>query len=517
MKNKNFYPTPESLICKMISKIEGYPRAVLEPSAGKGDIIKAVKSRFNHNHKVSAIEIDQMLQATLRGNGYNLLDSDFLEYSGPDKFDLIIANPPFDNGDKHLLKAIDIMYRGQIIFLLNAETLKNQCTNTRKLLSRKLTELNAEIEFIDGAFNDAERPTGVQVALINIIIKKDIAEDLFDGCTDKAAPINADIEGPKELSKGKDIEEMVLDYNLTVAKCTQVIMDYFKNYPRCGKYLSLTPKNDSYSDDLTGKVQTLVNDTVQTIRRDYWRKVLSLDAVHKRLTTAKSAEFTSQLDKQSFMDFTSSNIRQFVINLIGGYEQTLVDAVMALFDRFTGYSWHEGPTEKNIHYFDGWKTNSAFKIRSKVIIPVRSSYGPTFNDDWNGEWKLNYSAADVLDDIDKVMNYFDGLSHYQPISTALTGAFAVGESRKIVSTYFTLTAYKKGTLHLTFNDDDILRRFNVVACRGKGWLPGDYGAKGYAELTHDEKQTVNSFEGQASYTEKRQTALFATNMTAITN
>ena len=26
-------------------------------------------------------------------------------------------NPPFDNGDKHLLKAIDIMYNGQIVCL----------------------------------------------------------------------------------------------------------------------------------------------------------------------------------------------------------------------------------------------------------------------------------------------------------------------------------------------------------------------------------------------------------------
>lgn len=37
--NDNFYPTPDSLITKMIGKSQGDPQRILEPSAGKGDII----------------------------------------------------------------------------------------------------------------------------------------------------------------------------------------------------------------------------------------------------------------------------------------------------------------------------------------------------------------------------------------------------------------------------------------------------------------------------------------------
>lgn len=191
LNNKSFYPTPASLVQKMVYKIKGHPSKVLEPSAGKGDLVEGVSDRwkYNHGHKpeICAIEIDPVLQATLRGNGHKLIDTDFLAYTGPDKFDLIIMNPPFDDGDKHLLKALDIMYRGQIICLLNAETLRNPFSNERKLLVRRLEEAGAEIEYIKNAFISAERKTDVEVALINIIIDRKVEDDLFADCDDHGA------------------------------------------------------------------------------------------------------------------------------------------------------------------------------------------------------------------------------------------------------------------------------------------------------------------------------------------
>lgn len=143
--NADYYPTPLRLINRMLQKIKGSPRRILEPSAGKGSIIDALKEK-NHYNKIYAIESDPELRALLRGKNIDLLDSDFLDYAGTDKFDLIIGNAPFSADDKHLLKAIDILYRGQIIFLVNAETLRNPCTATRKMLASKLSSLGAEID-----------------------------------------------------------------------------------------------------------------------------------------------------------------------------------------------------------------------------------------------------------------------------------------------------------------------------------------------------------------------------------
>ena len=190
----------------------------------------------------------------------------------------------------------------------------------------------------------------------------------------------------------------------------------------------------------------------------------------------------------------------------------MTEAVLSLFDKFTyEHAWDgRNPTEKNIHYFNGWKTNDAFKVGKKVIFPVYGGYGAgPFVDGYSGKWELAWGAHDVLRDIDVVMSYFDGMNkNYYSICEALEYAFKMGESRKIESTYFTLTAYKKGTLHLTFNDEGILRRFNVVACRGKGWLPQDYGRKPFKELPHDEMAVAESFEGRESYNENLNQPLF---------
>jgi hypothetical protein len=514
--NKSFYPTPSRLAGKMIGKIRGNPGRVLDPSAGKGDLIEYLEKRYQYDRQrleVYAIEIDGELQATLRGKSIKVIDTDFLAFAGLDKFDLIIANPPFDEGDKHLLKAIDIMYRGQIIFLLNAETIKNPRTNIRKDLAKKLKELNAEIEYIKDAFLDAERQTNVEVALVNINIEKNVEDDLFAGADDKTEATNPEIEEDYELTTRRAIEDLVAEYNQVIQIGVDTIVGYFRNYKKIGKYIGLNKEADkdcSNDCDMTSRMQNHVNEMLAAVRTNFWRRTLDLKEVTKRLTSKKREEFEHQVKNRCDMDFTASNIRQFVLNLIGGHEKTLTDAVLDIFDEFTKrHCCSDGLYDENIHYFNGWKTNKAFKVNKRVVIPVYASYGHPFIG-WSGGWKLDWGAASKLHDIDTVMNYFDGMQDgYLSMAQAIEAAFERGQSSKIRSTYFTITAYKKGTVHLAFNDEDILRRFNVAACKGKEWLPHDYGTKSYSNMNAEEKEIVTDFEGVLSYSANLNKPLFA--------
>jgi len=526
---KTFYPTPPKLAARMVKKIHldkdvtPYDIKILEPSAGKGDLIRALNQDrydgFSGNgtyRYISAIEIDPDLRATLIGKGIRVIDQDFLAFSGPDKFDLIIANPPFDEGDKHLLKAIEILYRGQIIFLLNADTIRNPYTNTRKDLVRKLEELHADIEYIKGAFVDAERPTGVEVALVDIMVERKVEDDLFKGCDDKADDPEVSFEEKYEVSNGKKIAEMVAEYNEIIGIGTETIVAYYRNYRKIGGYIGLNREVDKYHKtgrDLTGTMQMQLNNLLVACRTRFWRKTLDLPEVMNRLTEAKKKEFEYHVEKHCDMDFTENNIRTFILNLINGYEKTLMEAVVDLFDRFTRkHSWdRDNPDEQNIHYFNGWKTNKAFKVNKKVIIPIHAGgYGGTPFTGYSGQWELHYSVPSELADIDKVMNYFDGMRGcYCSIAEAIDASFKRGEGNtKIESTYFTINAYKKGTVHLTFNDEDILRRFNVAACVGKNWLPCDYGWKPYQDLAPEEQVVAESFEGHRSYNDHLRQPLF---------
>jgi trans-aconitate methyltransferase len=69
---------------------------LLEPSAGNGNIIKQVHVRKPHL-PVTAIEVDTAGLAYLHGmSNVKVINQDFLEYPIENKFDRIIANPPFD-------------------------------------------------------------------------------------------------------------------------------------------------------------------------------------------------------------------------------------------------------------------------------------------------------------------------------------------------------------------------------------------------------------------------------------
>ena len=87
-------------------------------------------------------------------------------------FDLIIANFPFSNWVKHFLKAWSLLWKWEIVCLLNAETLKNPFSEERKLMKTIIKDNNWEVEYIENAFLDAERKTSVEVALITISKKQ---------------------------------------------------------------------------------------------------------------------------------------------------------------------------------------------------------------------------------------------------------------------------------------------------------------------------------------------------------
>jgi len=533
LNNKTFYPTPDDLIDRMLAKIKNTPTTVLDPQAGDGAIVERMKAyykpadtededdRRNHHFwrkfehcDYSCIEIDETLQAVLRGKRFKILDTDFLKYSGPDKFDLIIMNPPFDTGDLHLLKALEIMYRGEISCVLNAETLRNPYSNIRKELGKKLRDLNAEIEYVQNAFMDAERPTGVEIALVYINIKRQVEEDLFADANDTTTKVEPDLREKYEVSTGKTIEELVLEYNQIVEIGTETIVGYYKNYRKIWKYIGLNKEVERHATshkDMTAKMQSQLNEMLRVIRVDFWRRTLDIPDVKSRMTTKKRNEFESQIQERSQMDFTESNIRQFAINLIKNYEQMMVDAVLEIFDLFTIKHCYSGNVvEENIHYFSGWKTNKAFKIAKKVIVPVGylDKFCGPFTD-YSGKWRADYKVGEATRDIDLVISYFDAEPSYLSIAQAVGQCLEKQQSSRIDSTFFTSTVFKKGTIHLTFKDEDVLRRFNTVACKGKNWLPCDYGDKPYRDCSEKEKEVIHSFEGAASYIKNFGGQLFA--------
>src|SRR5699024_7600034 len=147
--NKDFYPTPEPLFRQLMNGQRYLDGLILEPSAGKGDMIRYIRGMMGRREKypIDAIEHDSRLVSSLMGDGISVVWDDFLTYETYKEYDYIVMNPPFSNGVDHVLKAIELaenqLSRCEIYAILNKETLNNAYTSKRQELLRKLDGYDA--------------------------------------------------------------------------------------------------------------------------------------------------------------------------------------------------------------------------------------------------------------------------------------------------------------------------------------------------------------------------------------
>ena len=114
------FPTPPALAARMVklAGIEAGDR-VLEPSAGTGNLAKAIRSAAPGAH-LDLIEIDPKLCSILKASGFEVSCRDFLAASMPvcpdseDGHDCVLMNPPFSKGQDvaHILHALKFLKPG---------------------------------------------------------------------------------------------------------------------------------------------------------------------------------------------------------------------------------------------------------------------------------------------------------------------------------------------------------------------------------------------------------------------
>ena len=509
-----FYPTPKSLIDKMISGVDfKLIDTVLEPSAGAGHLCEAVNKKMKYARNIYAddkdeyrgdidcVEIDNDLRGILKNKNYRVIHNDFLMYNTKKKYSLIIMNPPFSDGDKHLLKAIELQetYGGMIICILNAETLWKPFSNYRKTLVRRLEELEADIEYLSAEFESAERRTDVEVALIKIIVPDKRGSLILD-CLDKAKEReHTNNIDPTEVTSGNFIDAIIERYNYEINAGINLIREYDKIRPYVAKnikgeserYVDSSPilELKIYDSDNYGRDKNIINGYIKKVRVKYWRALFENREFIQNLTSNLQRELYSRVSELAEYEFSYHNIMEMRIELNRKTIKGVEDTILNLFDDLSQKHSYSDEYGKNIHYFNGWKTNKAYKINKKVIIPM---YGAL--DIWNNKFKIKYTARDKLTDIEKSLAFLDGGETPEISLTAVLDAAERNQiSQNIELKYFKITLYKKGTCHLTFTNDRLLDKFNIFGCQRKGWLPPCYAKKKYNDMTNEEKAAVDDF------------------------
>lgn len=501
-----FYPTPASMASKMLEGIKwDYVSTILEPSAGKGNLAEAINEKWRiyrcsrryyaeeQRADIDCIEVDPNLRAILKEKKFRVVHDDFLTYQTMKRYSLIIMNPPFEDAARHILKAISLLdANGTLVALCNAETIRNHSAyNERYQLFRILTDNNAEITYHKGEFLKAERKTNVEIAMIRY---KAPAADLGDSLIlEKLRPAHKYVSMQESeyaaLSKADFVEAIIDRYNYEVESGLRLIQEYRAVSSVLSSSMSLSIGTEAAHEDRW----------IRECRHKYWSTLFASPQFIEQLTTNLRTQLYNRVKELEDYEFSFYNIREIMIQMNAQVTQGVEATIMALFDDWTRkYHWDENA--QNRHYFDGWRTNDAFAVNKKVILPLR---GYT---DWGSRIEPEFHAYNVrekLQDIEKVFNYLDGgRTPEKNLMDVLLEAEKSGETKKLESKYFFMTFYKKGTAHLEFKDMNLLARFNIFAAKGKNWLPPSFGKKKYKDMTAEEQKVAKSFMGTADRYDK---------------
>lgn len=497
---EEFYPTPVSLLDKVF---EGFNwneiKTVLEPSAGKGDIADYIQKVIPYRREldIDCIEKEDVLRKTLIGKGYRVVHDDFLTYRTQKTYDLIVMNPPFSIGATHLAKALKMQkYGGNVICILNADTIKNPYTNERKQLVTDLNKMDAQIDFLQDEFLIAERPTKVEIAVIKVSIPTENEESYFFSEMKKKEYANRSYDTETyELADSDIVKAAVRQYNIEIEAGIALMREYERMKPHIMNHLTECKYAQPILEiKVNGKSGSSINDYVRCVRNKYWQALFENPVFTKGMTSNLRTNYSQRIHELIEYDFSEYNIRTVQVDIMKHMVKGIEDCIMDLFEEFTQkHAWYP-ECQNNIHYYTGWATNKAWIINKKVIIPLDAYRSYSWK---SGEFRPTYyDTIEKLSDIEKALDYLDGGKTMQhPLGSWLQDAEKNGQTKNISLKYFTITFYKKGTCHIVFKDDELLKKFNIFAARQNNWLPQDYGKKHYRNMTPEERNVIDSFEG----------------------
>lgn len=515
-----FYPTPPDLATEMAQQINlDFVHTVLEPSAGKGDLVDALVNRDKiHNYQrctldVDCIELNPDLRLILKGKGYRVVHDDFMTFDTFKRYDAIIMNPPFRDGERHLMKALDLLKDGgQIVCLLNAETLRNLCTPVRRELRERLEQIDTKITYYKDRFADAQRKTDVSIAMVCARVPAQQRSSDFYDRMQKADEVKHDGIKVEAMAPDDFIERITRQFKIEISAGMELIRQYdalkpymldeiipegqkASGYP--SPILSLGVKNSYLME--RSKDSSMVNQYVRQTRYKYWSAFLNNQEFVGKLTSDMQKQWQQRVDDLSNYDFTPFNIQTVMVEMNAQIFHGVEDSIMKIFEQLTAeHAWYP-ECAKNIHYYNGWAHNKAHKINGKVIIP---SYGVFSDWKWDSDTFRVREAYDHLADIERCFNYLDGHTTADiDLYGALSRANDAGITKNIPCKFFEVTFYKKGTTHIKFTNPRLLDKFNIYCSRKRGWLPPAYGRRRYEDMGAEEKAVVDDFQGKAAYEE----------------
>lgn len=464
MFNPDFYPTPAELIEQMINGQDLQGKTILEPEAGKGDIVDYLTQQ---GASVIACEINADLREILKSK-CNVIGEDFLKLESHQisHIDAIYMNPPFSADEKHILHAWDIAPAGcRITAICNANTINNTFSTDRKRLKQLIEETGTHEE-VENAFGNAERKTSVNVAIVRLQKPGASYSAEFEGFFMEEEPEQAEWQAAGLMSYNV-IRDLVYRYIsavkifdeqlATAQRLHEVTSGFF------GAKLGMSITKD--------EAPITRNEYKKDLQKAGWHWVFNRMNMKKHATQGLKEDINAFVEKQTHIPFTMKNIYRMLEIVIGTQGQRMDKALLEVFDRVTRHY------DENRYHVEGWKTNSHYMLNNRFIFPWMVD---TYSWSWN---KYTVSPAsstnfDIIEDLIKALCHLTGDNYdTQKTLREFLQDSKIEYGKWADWGYFRVRGYKKGTMHFEFKNEELWARFNQRIAQLKGYPLFEHAGK----------------------------------------
>lgn len=490
MFNADFFPTPSSVIDQMMEGENVSGKVILEPSAGKGDIVDRLYQAGAK--EVLSCEKDPDLRKIAQTKS-RLIGEDCLQLTADQisHVDYIVMNPPFSDAAGHILHLYKIAPAGcKIIALANSETVTNTYTARRKELLT-LIERQGFWQDLGEAFSGAQRKTDVGVALIKMNKEGANYSQEFDGFFMEEDAAQQQADGLMGYNAIRDLVNRyvesikIFDLQLeTAVRLHEMSSEIFEFKMENSKDYHISVRISK------GDVPVTRGQFKKDMQKAGWNWVFSKMNMKKYATSGLKEDINKFVEKQENIPFTMTNIYKMLEIVVGTAGQRMDKAILEVFDKFTAHH-HE-----NRHGIEGWQTNSHYLLNKRFIVNRSDDFddllkalcyisGTNYDDliDWRQFSGYMYKLKDR--DGRYVRKYTDSdykiAAHYyehnailreqeaRPGSTIEVHDWPQLWGKWTTWNFFKVKRHLKGSIHLEFLDEKVWAAFNERVAKLKGY------------------------------------------------
>ena len=453
--NPDFYPTPPEVAALMLDPLDLRGKTVLEPSAGSGNLVRECLDR-------GAVEVlwcekEPQLRDMLtnipgghyRGINFLLVAAEEISH-----IDLIVMNPPFSADEAHILHAWEIAPPGcEIVALCNWNTCEGTYRRLQLQLSN-LVEAYGSKENLGECFSTAERPTRVSVGLVRLTKpgQRVSGADEFDGFFLGPDDIEAQGEGLIPYRRSRDIVNRyveacrIYDEQVEAGVRLRGVLDGF-----FGQELGLQVTVEG--------APVTRNRFRKDLQKAAWKHVFAEFLPAQMATSQLAKDINAFVEQQSRIPFTERNIYRMLQIVAGTQEQRVDRAVEEAIDSLTRH------TKENRWGVEGWVTNSGYMLNRRFIRAYMAEVC------WSGRGvnvKTYGTQSDEIRDLIKALCFITGKSFDEMGQPAKTDDGCTWPGEWYDWGFFRFKAYKKGTVHFEFKDEEVWAAVNARYARIKG-------------------------------------------------